>query len=208
LRTSGRSKDFSSPLGLDFLIKIIHDLIEEGKLLNIARETQMKIELNSADLKPEFQKGSAVVVDFAKFQELVQVAICAAGSATYVVGDQCLVIYSPAEEERRRYGFKAGEESVKAVLGVYEGYDLTGGGLPFGHDRVFHVKLSVGDETIVRNRDAGHDLVHMIETLGKPIGRRQALSPCHDYRGGGYKQEYLISSKLTCEKIKKEVPSK
>jgi len=97
------------------------------------------------------------------------------------------------------------KDKIKATLSVYENYDLTGGGPPFGHVRTFCAELSLGKKPIIRYRNAGHDLVKLIEKQGKPIGNRESLPRGRDY-SDGYKQTYFIPGNLTRKKIEKQIP--
>lgn len=96
-------------------------------------------------------------------------------------------------------------QKINVVMGVYENYDLTGGGPPFGHVRTFRAELSFGKKKIVRYGNAGQDLVALVKKKGKPIGDSKSLPPGRDY-SSGYKQKYLISAVLAPEKIEQLIP--
>lgn len=99
------------------------------------------------------------------------------------------------------------KQMVKATLCVYENYDLTGGGSPFGHTRTFHAELSFNGKRTGRNGSAGRDLVELVSKLGKPIGDRKSLPRTSDY-SGGYEQKYLIPASLTHKEIGQQIPFK
>lgn len=96
---------------------------------------------------------------------------------------------------------------VEATLCVYENYDLTGGGPPFGHVRTFHAEFSFNGKRTGRNGSAGRDLVELVNKRGKPIGDRKSLPRTSDY-SGGYEQKYLIPASLTHKEIERQIPFK
>lgn len=95
---------------------------------------------------------------------------------------------------------------VKAKLGVYYDYDLTGGGPPFGHVRTFHVELTLGGKTIVRNASAGEKLKRMVEKHGKPSGEKESLPYDRDYSSRSYEQWFVLTPSFTAKRIEAEIP--
>jgi hypothetical protein len=94
----------------------------------------------------------------------------------------------------------------KAVLSWYEGYDLTGGGPPFGHVRVFRAELDLEGKSIVRNESAGRNLKSLVESKGKAIGKPKALFGGGDFRSG-FNQKFTLPASLTVDQIEKEIPN-
>jgi len=97
------------------------------------------------------------------------------------------------------------KKTQEVELSWYEGYDLTGGGPPFGHVRVFRVELTIKKKSIVRNEFAGSRLKALIETKGRAIGEPKVLPWNKDYRSGRV-QKFKLPSLLTAEQIEKEIP--
>lgn len=97
------------------------------------------------------------------------------------------------------------KKDKEAILSVFYDYDLTGGGLPFGHVRVLHVELKIDDETIVRNRYSGEELKNFVEKSGTPQGKKESFPYDKDYSSQSYKRKYLLPSSLTVAKIEKAV---
>ena len=93
---------------------------------------------------------------------------------------------------------------AEVVLTVYEGFDLTGGGPPFGHIREFRAELAINNKTIVRNRTEGQKLKEFVEQHGEKVGDKERLPYDPGYKSG-YKQKFNLAT-FGAEQIEVLIP--
>lgn len=99
---------------------------------------------------------------------------------------------------RKKAETKKKEKTNLVTLTRYFRYDLTGGGLPFGHTHEDAAELTFQKgRSVWRTRSSAVDLQLFVEKHGKSVGERQNLPYDKDYDSRSYSQQYELPSEFT-----------